>query len=69
MKVGTYLIENKLDADDRLDAQLANLDAGTMDRIIKDADSYIRDETVKKYYLDEAARRLIALGRSDLLGD
>jgi len=69
MKVGPYLIENKSDADGRLDAQLANLDAGTMDRIRRDADIYIRDETVKKYYLDEAARRLTALGRSDLLGD
>ena len=58
MRVGPYVIENESDADYRLDALLANPETATMDRIRRDAEAYIRDDTVKQYFLGQAERRL-----------
>jgi hypothetical protein len=58
MEVESYKIENESDADYRLDALLANPETRSMDRIRQDAESYIKDEALKKYFLDKAATLL-----------
>lgn len=62
MIVGSYKIENNTDADERLTALFADEKITSMDRFYMEADKYIKDDSIREYFLTRAKEWLKARG-------